>query len=287
MSQAIAAHENHTPSDSDKCFAGARILVADDSKVACAVLEDILTGRGSVTCRAHSVSEVTHKVASFSPQLIILSHWLPEGDTLQLLASLLGGRSAKVPIIVTLTSDALDEGIRSVNAGAFDCLYKPLQPADVLARVYRALHQLDFAPTNGTDDIRPDAADTIYSQGLLEPLLGALEEQFMSRASSELQQPLRTLMDFSQSIQSQKGAVDVHKALGVFRAFLAAAKSLIASANPTELFSSLDLDHQQQWQRRLDNGRSAIAKPHLTLSSRNNLKGTDVDSAIGSAKQVG
>lgn len=255
--------------------------------MACAVVEDILIEKGALTSRAHSVIEVVDRLSTFSPKLIILSHWLPEGNTLQLLETLRDKYSASVPVIVTLTSDALDEGIQSVNAGAFDCIYKPIQPADVLARVYRALKQVAFSHPGDREAIQPNIVDAIYNEGLLEPLMNALEQQFISRTSSELRQPLQTLLDFSQSIEDRSDSVDVHRAFAVFRDFLAAAKGLIASANPTELFSTLELDDNQQWRRRLDYGRGTASKPHLNLTAQSTLEKSSNDTLPGAAKKVG
>lgn len=256
----------------------ARILVAEDSRVAYTVVDDILTAEGLVTCWSRSVEEISGQMDSFAPDLLLLSHWLPEGDTLGFLRSLSSRPQQSTPTIVTLTADALDDGIRAINAGAFDCIYKPIQRADLLSRVYRALNSRHAVEPTAFNRVVPEAADKVYASELFEPLLDALEVQFRTRTSHELRQPLEALLQFSQAMETEKSAVDVHKALDVFRTFLSAAKSLVANTAPTKLYSCLEPESKDGLKRRVD--AQAEEAPHAHVKFVHKTLSNDLQSIV-------
>jgi len=118
----------------------ATILIADDVRESLGRLRGMLTGDGHEVRTASDGQECLHSVAERAPDVIILATALPEpsgGEVCRLLRA--DEATAEIPILMISASEGVDEIIRCLEMGAFDCLTEPINQRILLARVRSAL----------------------------------------------------------------------------------------------------------------------------------------------------
>ncbi|MCA1552678.1 response regulator transcription factor, partial [Bradyrhizobium sp. BRP19] len=87
-----------------------------------------------------SISEARQALGSFKYDLAIVDRMLPDGDALDIVASLAQLRER--PAIIMLTAkDTKEDVIDGLNGGADDYLSKPFEPQEFLARVRAVLRR--------------------------------------------------------------------------------------------------------------------------------------------------
>jgi putative two-component system response regulator len=106
-----------------------------------AVLEKVLGQAGHDRVEAVTHDRVLEAVASSGPRLVLLDLEMPEGDGVDLLATLAPWVGADPPLAVVAIAPAgaADARRRARAAGARDFLAKPLDPTEILARVENVL----------------------------------------------------------------------------------------------------------------------------------------------------
>ena len=250
-----------------------RILIAEDSKVSGAMLQDTLDEAGFETSVITSALGLEASILSQPPQLLILANWLPAGDSIELLSRIRANQTTcHLPVIVTLTSDSLTDSVAAIEAGATDCLFKPLDRIEILARVHRAIQFSAYLEPELSHPCDQPAIDTLLETGQLDTILDALEDEFRFRASTELRQPLEQLVRLTRQVANSRGATDVKSSLQVLRAFLAAARRLTASS------SALTTD----WSRVLAKGKRVdvqdkhAGQPHLKFRATSETPAAEI-----------
>jgi putative two-component system response regulator len=119
---------------------GPILAVAGDPGLG-AVLAHVLAPAGHDRVELTTPERVLEAVASQRPRLVLLDLELPEGDGVDLLATLAPwvGADPPLPVIAIAPAAAADARRRARAAGALDFLAKPLDPTEVLARVENVL----------------------------------------------------------------------------------------------------------------------------------------------------
>ncbi|MCC5876322.1 MAG: response regulator [Candidatus Sumerlaeia bacterium] len=126
----------------------ARILIVDDEPANVRLIEKILQKNGFTNTKSTmNPLDALPLVQGFQPDLIMLDLHMPVKDGFMVMEELgeVIGKQDFVPIII-LTADVVQETkIRALAAGAKDFLTKPIDHAELLARVHnlletRALH---------------------------------------------------------------------------------------------------------------------------------------------------
>jgi len=113
-----------------------KILITDDSVFMRKVLIDILKGGGySVFAEAENGQQAIEKVATFSPDLVLLDIVMPELDGLGALKKI--GQDNKVIIISAVGQGQMIEEARSLGAKGF--IVKPFEEKMVLEKVKEVL----------------------------------------------------------------------------------------------------------------------------------------------------
>ena len=117
------------------------ILLIEPDAAQVAVLEHVLSQAGHGDVRAAAPDGALEAVASAKPKLVLLDLDLPDGDGVDLLATLAPWVLADppLPVIAIAPAAAADARRRARGAGARDFLVKPLDPTEVAARVENVL----------------------------------------------------------------------------------------------------------------------------------------------------
>ena len=185
----------------------ARILVVDDIAANAKLLADLLQVQGYVTRSAHSGTEALDLVANETWDLVLLDVVMPEMNGYEVSRTIRSDpRNAALPIVMVTALDAKDERIKGLESGADDFLSKPINQAELLARVRsllrikqmhdslqrQAVELADWAATlearvaQGVGEVErlsrlkryfsPNVAELIQSGGAGDPLHGHRRE---------------------------------------------------------------------------------------------------------------
>jgi CheY-like chemotaxis protein len=118
----------------------ARILIVDDEPDNREVLELILAREGFVIRNAASGEEALASVAQQAPDLILLDIMMPAMTGYQVMAKLRGNPATKnIPVIMVSALSDRNSRALALSAGAEDFLAKPVDRAELCARVRKLL----------------------------------------------------------------------------------------------------------------------------------------------------
>ena len=113
-----------------------RILVVDDVEKNVRLLADILSAKGYAVATASSGAEALQKVAVEKPDLVLLDVMMPGMDGYQVCQAIRAEKANGIlPVVLVTALDPEKERIRGLEAGADEFLTKPVNQAELLARV--------------------------------------------------------------------------------------------------------------------------------------------------------
>jgi DNA-binding response OmpR family regulator len=116
------------------------ILIVDDEPFNVDYLEQALADLGYETIRATNGQEALDKVAAEAPDLILLDVMMPGMDGFTVCRLLKAQEETRlIPIVIMTALDAMADRITGIQAGADDFLTKPLDEAELVARIETAL----------------------------------------------------------------------------------------------------------------------------------------------------
>ena len=124
----------------------AKLLVVDDTAANVKLLADLLTVKGYAVVTATSGKEALAVVARERPDLLLLDVVMPEMSGYEVCRKLRGDpATAMLPVVMVTALDPAQERVKGIEAGADDFLTKPINQAELLARVksllrVKALH---------------------------------------------------------------------------------------------------------------------------------------------------
>lgn len=126
-----------------------RILIADDNQPNCELLEAYLDG---VECDIEVASdgqETLDKVASFSPDLILLDVMMPKLSGFEVCQKIKDDESTRGIMVLMVTAlNELGDIERAIEAGTNDFVSKPVKRAELLKRVENMLQVKDISDEN-------------------------------------------------------------------------------------------------------------------------------------------
>jgi putative two-component system response regulator len=129
---------------------GAILVVAADPGLG-AVLEQVLGQAGIGVVETAQPAGALAAIAAARPRLVVLDLELPDGDGVDLLATLAPWVEADppLPVIAVAAAGAADARRRARAAGARDFLAKPLDPTEAAARVQNVLAAAQLSTQGG------------------------------------------------------------------------------------------------------------------------------------------
>jgi class 3 adenylate cyclase/CheY-like chemotaxis protein len=114
----------------------AKILVVDDTPQNVRLLADILGAKGFVAITAGSGEEGLAKLAAEKPDLVLLDVMMPGISGYEVCRRIRADpATALLPVVLVTSLDPREERVKGIEAGADDFLPKPIQQAELLARV--------------------------------------------------------------------------------------------------------------------------------------------------------
>jgi sigma-B regulation protein RsbU (phosphoserine phosphatase) len=112
------------------------VLIVDDDLTTTTILEGMLRKVGFETICAHTLADAEALALSRPVSLILLDVHLPDGNGLDLCARLTAvPEMAGVPILFISANNDVETKVRGFAAGGVDYITKPIEVAEVLARV--------------------------------------------------------------------------------------------------------------------------------------------------------
>ena len=114
----------------------AHILVVDDVEKNTRLLADLLGAKGYRTSKASSGAQALELIASTAPDLVLLDVMMPGMSGYEVCRTLRADpRHALLPVVLVTALDPAAERANGLDAGADDFLNKPINQAELLARV--------------------------------------------------------------------------------------------------------------------------------------------------------
>jgi DNA-binding response OmpR family regulator len=118
----------------------AQILVVDDNEQNLTLIQFILRRHGYAARLARSGAETLRQVATDPPDLIILDVMMPGMAGIEVCRQLKDDAETRlIPIVIMTALNQPEDKIRGIEAGADDFLTKPVNQAELMARVRTAL----------------------------------------------------------------------------------------------------------------------------------------------------
>jgi DNA-binding response OmpR family regulator len=116
--------------------ASARILVVDDTPRNVKLLADLLTVKGYAVTTADSGEAALERIESAPPDLVLLDVMMPGMDGYEVCRKVRERpETALLPVVMVTALDPSTERVKGLEAGADDFLPKPINQAELLARV--------------------------------------------------------------------------------------------------------------------------------------------------------
>ena len=114
----------------------ATLLVVDDTPKSVKLLADLLTVKGYRILTAASGPEALAKIEQAAPDLVLLDVLMPGMDGHEVCRRIRANpATAVLPVVMVTALDPAEERVKGLEAGADDFLSKPINRAELLARV--------------------------------------------------------------------------------------------------------------------------------------------------------
>jgi len=116
------------------------ILIIDDDKITTSVIEEYLTNFGFKVITAKNRDTGIEKMRSNKPDLILLDIMLPDVDGIKILKEIkLTPGFLNIPILLLSAIDRTNIKVKGFQLGADDYITKPVDKAELLARIQVAI----------------------------------------------------------------------------------------------------------------------------------------------------
>jgi signal transduction histidine kinase len=118
----------------------ARILIVDDERANRQLLETVLASEGHALVAAETGEEALAMIAREPPDLVLLDVLMPGMNGFEVTALIKGNPDTRnIPVILVTALDDREGRLRGLSAGAEDFLSKPVDRAELCARVSNLL----------------------------------------------------------------------------------------------------------------------------------------------------
>ena len=125
-----------------------KILVVDDTPRNVKLLADVLAVRGYAVVTAESGAEALEKVEAERPDLVLLDVVMPGMSGYEVCRKIRENPATGVlPVVMVTALDPNQERVKGIEAGADDFLTKPINQAELLARIRSLLRVKEYHDT--------------------------------------------------------------------------------------------------------------------------------------------
>lgn len=116
--------------------AAAKVLVVDDTPQNVKLLADLLAAKGYAVATAADGASALEQLAAQSPDLVLLDVMMPGLTGYDVCRRIReDARTALLPVVLVTALDPQQERVKGIEAGADDFLSKPINQAELFARV--------------------------------------------------------------------------------------------------------------------------------------------------------
>lgn len=122
-----------------------RILIADDDKDICDLLEIYVKNEGFEVEKAYDGQEALDKINENELDCLILDVMMPKKDGLEVVKEV--RKDSQLPILMLSAKTADVDKIRGLTNGADDYVVKPFNPLEVVARVKSLIRRSGYGAT--------------------------------------------------------------------------------------------------------------------------------------------
>lgn len=122
-----------------------RILIADDDKDICDLLEIYIKNEGFEVEKAYDGQEALDKIGDNELDCLILDVMMPKKDGLEVVKEV--RKDSQLPILMLSAKTADVDKIRGLANGADDYVVKPFNPLEVVARVKSLIRRSGYGAT--------------------------------------------------------------------------------------------------------------------------------------------
>lgn len=131
-----------------------KILIADDDKEICDLLEIYINNEGYEVIKAYNGQQAYDLFLKEDPNLLILDVMMPRMDGLEVVKLI--REESQVPILMLSAKTRDVDKIRGLARGADDYVVKPFNPLEVVARVKSLLRRSSYGSNkeNESDEIK-------------------------------------------------------------------------------------------------------------------------------------
>lgn len=126
------------------------ILVVDDDKNICELLDMYLSDAGFKLVFSHDGSSALNLIKEKKIDLIILDLMLPIINGWEV-CKLVKAKSS-IPVIMLTARDDIEDKIQGFDLGADDYIVKPFQPKEVIARIHARLREKPQSPQDSAQE---------------------------------------------------------------------------------------------------------------------------------------
>ena len=216
------------------------ILIVDDATNNLKLLSSYLEGSNYEISVARSGEQALEQMQYAIPDLILLDVMMPGIDGFETCRRLKGNEKTKdIPVIFMTALTGTSDMVRGFEAGGIDYITKPVQQAEVLARIdvhlrnsklTRQLQQANHTLQQEVDLRREAENQLLKNQKRLEVLVHELAEardmaqqankaksDFLASMSHELRTPLNAILGYAQVLQKQPLKTEVIKNIEIIQ----------------------------------------------------------------------
>lgn len=131
-----------------------KILIADDDKEICDLLEIYINNEGFEVIKAYDGQRAYNLFLEEEPDLLILDVMMPRMDGLEVVQLI--RETSQVPILMLSAKTRDADKIRGLARGADDYVVKPFNPLEVVARVKSLIRRSSYGTKqeNESDEIK-------------------------------------------------------------------------------------------------------------------------------------
>ena len=159
----------------------AKILVVDDTPANIKLFSDLLAAKGYQVCTAANGEDALAQLAREKPDLVLLDIMMPGLNGYEVCRRIRDNpATALLPVVLCTSLDPNQERVKGIEAGADDFLSKPVNQAELFARVKSLLR------IKGLQDERLGRLKSFFSPQLAEAIAAGKGEELLKTHRREI-----------------------------------------------------------------------------------------------------